>query len=202
MVFSGFNFHLCRFICADLLIKRQMEAMKQEAIVAFNQFLKEQRAVPGDVRLTLILFDNEYLKPHDCIDLADVPDLDDKTYIPRGGTALLDAMGRTIDELGQRLAKTPEADRPGKVIIACMTDGEENSSCQYSNDKVSRMIKHQREKYSWDVIFLGATIGSRRMARSWSVSQDDCITMEAGSQGLRMGMRAVSKKLIEKRSEK
>jgi len=88
------------------------------------------------------------------------------------------------------------------VIIACMTDGEENSSCQYSNDKVSRMIKHQREKYSWDVIFLGATIGSRRMARSWSVSQDDCITMEAGSQGLRMGMRAVSKKLIEKRSEK
>jgi uncharacterized protein YegL len=179
-----------------------MEAMKQEAIVAFNQFLKEQRAVPGDVRLTLILFDNEYLKPHDCIDLADVPDLDDKTYIPRGGTALLDAMGRTIDELGQRLAKTPEVDRPGKVIIACMTDGEENSSCQYSNDKVSRMIKHQREKYSWDVIFLGATIGSRRMARSWSVSQDDCITMEAGSQGLRMGMRAVSKKLIEKRSEK
>ena len=150
-----------------------MESMKVEAIVAFNQFLKDQRELPGEARLTLVLFDTEFLKPYDNVPIKKVPELNEKTYVPRAGTALLDAMGKTIDEIGKRLAATAEADRPGKVIIACMTDGEENSSQQYSNDAIAAMIRHQQEKYSWDFVFLGATIGSRRMASSWSLKDED-----------------------------
>ncbi|MFM7317054.1 MAG: vWA domain-containing protein [bacterium] len=150
-----------------------MESMKEEAIVAFNQFLKDQRELPGEARLTLVLFDTEFLKPYDNVPIEKVPDLNEKTYIPRAGTALLDAMGKTIDEIGKRLAATAEADRPCKVIVACMTDGEENSSRQYSNDAIAAIIRHQQEKYSWEFVFLGATIDSRRMASSWNLKDED-----------------------------
>lgn len=69
--------------------------------------------------------------------------LTEKEYYARGCTALLDAVGRTIDAVGRRLSETPEAERPGKVIFTITTDGQENASREYSLSKIKEMITHQ-----------------------------------------------------------
>ncbi|MBI1322156.1 hypothetical protein GC170_03075 [bacterium] len=180
-----------------------METMKSEAIGGFNHFLDEQKKEPGEVRFTLVLFDNEYLKPFDHMPLAQVPYLNDGTYQPRASTALLDAMGRTIDEIGKRLAATPEHQRPSKVIVACMTDGYENSSRVYSNAKVAQMIEHQSTVYSWEFIFLGATLESRQMARSWTIKEADIMAYAPTPMGVSNALRDdLSARVREKRQSK
>ena len=176
-----------------------MESMKREAIGGYNAFLNAQKQLPGEVRFTLVLFDNEYLKPVDHVPLSMVPDLNDMTYQPRGSTALLDAMGRTMDEIGKRLAATSEDQRPGKVIIACMTDGYENASHHYDNAKVASMIEHQRTKYNWEFQFLGATLESREMAKSWSLKEEDIDAFEATPEGQFMAYELMNVKMTAKR---
>jgi hypothetical protein len=179
-----------------------MESMKVEAIGGFNAFIQEQMKGPGEVRFTLILFDNEYLKVIDHQPLPSVQKLTDATYEPRGSTALLDAMGRTIDEIGQRLAKTPEQDRPGHVIIACMTDGAENASRHYSNSKLAAMIELQRTSYSWEFVFLGATLEAREMAKSWTVPDQDIDSFVASAAGVMDANMKMSSRVYQKRMDK
>lgn len=180
-----------------------MESMKSEAIGGFNHFLDVQKQEPGDVRFTLVLFDHEYLKHYDHMPLANVSHLNSETYEPRGSTALLDAMGRTIDEIGQRLALTPEHERPSKVIVACMTDGFENASKVYSNAKVAQMIEHQSSVYSWEFVFLGATLESREMAKSWTIKDADIMAYVPTPSGVRQALRReMSSRVSEKRQGK
>jgi hypothetical protein len=75
------------------------------------------------VNVTLAQFDNEYEVVYLREPVRQAPRLTADTYVPRGTTALLDAIGRTIDELGARLAGMPEGERPGKVIFVIITDG-------------------------------------------------------------------------------
>lgn len=180
-----------------------MEAMKVEAIGSFNHFIEVQKKEPGDVRFTLVLFDHEYEKLFDHMVLSEVPPLTDQTYEPRGNTALLDAMGRTIDEIGQRLAATPENQRPSKVIVACLTDGFENASKHYDNTKIAQMIDHQRSVYSWEFVFLGATLESRVMAESWTLPSEDVQAIVASPSGMRRAMAVqMSEAIMGKRQRK
>ena len=130
--------------------------MKEEAIGGISAFLESQQKLPGEARLTLVLFDHEYIVAHDGVPIKDISPLDEHTYVPRGTTALLDAIGRTINTIGERLDKTPEPERPAKVIVAILTDGLENASQEFKRKQIFKMIKHQREVYSWEFLFLGA----------------------------------------------
>src|SRR4030095_14845548 len=112
-----------------------MESCREATIGGFNSFLQEQQRTEGLARLTLILFNDEYLAPIDALPVAEILPLDNDSYVPRGSTALLDAIGRTIDELGARLASLPEQDRPVQVIVAILTDGLENSSQKYTGQQ-------------------------------------------------------------------
>jgi hypothetical protein len=134
-----------------------MAALADEAIGAFNSFLNDQRKRPGERRLTLAIFDHEYGLEHDRKNVEEVPELNRNTYIPRGTTALLDAIGRTLDHIGQKLSRTPEEDRPAKVIGVVLTDGLDNASRDYSKAKVDEMIQHQRDRYAWNFQFLAAS---------------------------------------------
>lgn len=81
-----------------------MHSIAEDAVGGFNRFLEEQKALPGRARLTLVLFDHEYQLLCAGLDLRRVPPLDDRLYRPRGMTALLDAVGRTLDDLDRRAA--------------------------------------------------------------------------------------------------
>lgn len=146
-----------------------MESICSDAIGGFNSFLAGQKAQPDSARFTLVLFDHEYSLIHNGSDIQVVEPLNGKTFVPRGSTALLDAIGRTIDDMGERLNRTPEEERPGKVILAILTDGQENASQDYSVEKVGEMLRHQQEKYQWEVVFLAANQDAILAARELSI---------------------------------
>ena len=153
-----------------------MESCREETIAGFNRFLDQQRALPGKASITLIQFDNQYEKHYVGIPLAEAADLTPQTFVPRSGTALLDAMGRTIKGLGRHLASMPEADRPSKVLFATLTDGHENSSRRYSHRRLMSMITHQRDKYGWQFIFLGANQDAIATAGRLGIDRDASIS--------------------------
>jgi uncharacterized protein YegL len=120
-----------------------------------NQLIKDQKGEDGDCNLTLIQFDNEY----DVICSGESIDkVGDYHLVPRGSTALCDAVGRGIAEVGERLAEMKEENRPGAVVFIIVTDGAENDSHEYTKDQIAEKIKHQEEKYNWQFVFLGAEI--------------------------------------------
>jgi uncharacterized protein YegL len=135
-----------------------MESIKAGTLEGVNAFLDQQKKENSDypVRFSLTLFSTKIEARHSSIPVTEVPSLNDTTYLPDGGTALLDAIGITIDSLGKRLAETLEAERPAKVIVAIMTDGEENSSRVFTWDQINEKIKHQTEVYKWEFLFMGA----------------------------------------------
>jgi hypothetical protein len=135
-----------------------MEPLQQDTIGGVNQFLKEQRALPGQCTLSLLKFNHEDRPVFTGRPIAEAPDLTIGTYQPSGNTALLDALGRAIMEAGGRLRAMSEADRPGKVIIMVVTDGEENSSRTWTRDQIKKAVEHQISVYKWEFVFLGANV--------------------------------------------
>src|SRR6476659_8965848 len=162
-----------------------MGSSREAAIAGFNFFLNEQQAGSDLTKLTLVLFDDEYLMPIDALPVAEILPLNNDTYVPRGTTALLDAIGRTADELGARLAAMPEKARPGQVIVAILTDGLENSSQTYTWNQIARVIKHQSEQYRWTFLFLGANQDAIATAAQMNITGANASPFVAGPAGLR-----------------
>jgi uncharacterized protein YegL len=130
-----------------------MTQIREDAEGGVNSFISEQTAQPGSANLTLVQFDTEYEFLHKGTPIKDVPDF---VLHPRGTTALLDAVGRAINETGERLSRLPELQRPGLVVFVVMTDGLENASSEFTKSQIKEMVEHQQEKYNWQFTFLGA----------------------------------------------
>lgn len=180
-----------------------MEAMIEAAISGFNRLLHEQQQVPGRARFTLVLFDDQYELPVDSQPIADVVGLNTDTYVPRGSTALLDAIGRTIDELGEKLAATPETGRPDQVIVAILTDGQENASTRYTWQDVSKRIRHQTEKYQWQFLFLGANQDAIATAGRMSIHAHNTANFAMTDHSYTSSKSALSRKMsaVRRRSQ-
>jgi len=172
-----------------------MKSCQQAAIEGFNQFLADQQKTDGLAKLTLVLFDDEYLVPISSIPVAEVVPLTDDTYQPRGCTALLDAIGQTIDNLGQRLAALAEKDRPGQVIVAILTDGLENASQRFTWKEIARKIKHQTATYKWIFLFLGANQDAIATAANLSIAANNAANYVADAAGSKAGQAAFSRKM-------
>lgn len=171
-----------------------MEPLVAETIAGFNQFLRDQQAMPGITRFTLVLFDNIIETPIDAVPVAEVVALNESTYTTRGCTALLDAIGSTIDSVGTRLASTPEADRPGKVIIAILTDGEENASRRFTIADINQRITHQREAYQWEFLFLGANQDAIATASRMGIAAINTATFDADEISVNASVASISRK--------
>lgn len=117
-----------------------MAHLTSDTIGNFNSFLKEQKEFPGEALFTLCTFNSTYHLVHDNVKIQSVEDLDLTAYKPQGNTALLDAMGFTIDSLGKKLAAMPEAERPSKILLLTVTDGHENSSKEFTADQIKSMV--------------------------------------------------------------
>lgn len=130
-----------------------MVGCRDDAEGGINQFIEDQKKAAGDANLTLVQFDTIYEFVHDGVPIQQV---EPYTLTPRGGTALLDAVGRAINEVGERLSKMNEEDRPGCVVFVIVTDGHENASQEFKLDQVREAITRQREQYNWQFTFLGA----------------------------------------------
>ncbi len=172
-----------------------MSSHLNAAIQGFNGFLREQKDTPGQARFSLILFDDHYDVTCASLPIHEVVDLDQSTFVPRGSTALLDAIGRTVDELGARLAAMPESDRPGQVIVSILTDGEENASLNYSLSDISSRIAHQRDVYGWQFFFLGADQDAIAKAAAMNIGHHAAMRFTANEEGFDRSSKAMSRKM-------
>jgi hypothetical protein len=179
-----------------------MSSLTSDAIGGFNSFLESQKQLEGRANFTLVLFDHEYLVVHKSVDIRNVPDLDARTYVPRGSTALLDAVGRTIDDVGSHLASQPEDKRPAKVIVAIFTDGLENASSDYTTERVASMIKHQQEKYGWEFLFLAANQDAIATAAKMAIPAAQAMNFVASPAGVRESQQKLAERVTMSRQMK
>ncbi len=165
-----------------------MADIRSDAVGGFNMFLEAQKKLPGEAKMTVVLFNHTYGVIQNGSDIQAVKPFNSQTYVPDGTTALLDAVGRTIDDTGKRLANTPEGERPEKVIFAILTDGLENASQDYTREKIRGMIKHQREQYAWEFIFLAANQDAFAEAEKLCIDRSMAYNFEADGDGVRKAM--------------
>lgn len=158
--------------------------MREATIAGFNEFLQGQKSAPGAAQITLVQFDDHYQVDYLAVDIKGAPQLSHATYVPRGGTALLDAIGQTIIQTGKTLADLPEASRPSKVLMVIDTDGKENASREFNKLQIADMIREQTEKYSWEFVFLAANQDAIMTAASMGIAAGSALNVQATNAGV------------------
>lgn len=169
-----------------------MSHLESDTIGGYNSLLEKQKKEQGDAVVTTVLFDDKYEIIHDNADIKKVNPLTDREYFARGSTALLDAVGKTINYVGHRHKYTRDSEIPQKTMVVIITDGFENASREFSQSQVKSMIEHQKEKYGWEFLFLGANIDAVSTARSYGITPDRAVKYEADSVGTKTNFEAVS----------
>jgi len=155
-----------------------MSSCLEQTIAGFNRFLAEQKAEEGQANLTLIQFDDEYEVHYAGIPIGEAVDLTPQTFVPRGSTALLDAMGRGMAETLARLNKYDDATRPGKVLFVTLTDGHENASAEHTTRQINAMIRKRRGQ-GWAFVFLGADQDAIATAGRLGIDADSSVKFAA-----------------------
>jgi len=146
-----------------------MGGLEADTIGGFNAMLAKQQAEPGEARLTTVLFDDRCETLHDRLDIRAVRPITQREYFVRGSTALLDAVGRTIKRIVNAQRQSKPEYRADNVIFVITTDGMENASREYTYAKVKSMIEHEKRKYGWEFIFLGANIDAVEIAGRFGI---------------------------------
>jgi uncharacterized protein YegL len=177
-----------------------MTSLAKETIQSFNEFLKEQKEFPGECVFTLCTFNTDYRLVHDFVKIASVNDLDNRTYVTTGWTALLDAVGTTIDSVGRKLAAMPEEERPSKVIFLIITDGHENSSKRFAPEQIRSMVEHQKDTYSWEFVFMGANIDAIAAGTNLGISIQNTLNYQPTAAGTKALYRSVSENMSSYRA--
>ena len=169
-----------------------MSGLEKDTIGGFNSMLEQQRKVDGECVITTVLFDNRYELLHDRIDIRAVQPITGKEYFVGGSTALLDAIGRTIHKIDTAQKNTTEEYRAEKVMFVIITDGEENASRCYSSAQIRQMIQHQKERYGWEFIFLGANIDAVETAGRFGIDADRAVDYVPDGEGTELNFRMMS----------
>lgn len=172
-----------------------MDSIQADMEGGINQFIADQ-AKGGRTTVTLRQFDTEHDEVFSFADAASAPRY---TLTPRGGTALLDAVGAGIARAGEELAAMPEDQRPGNVFAVIVTDGHENSSHEYSRDAVKAMIGRQSGDYGWKFVYLGANQDSFAEAGGIGIAAAGTVDYAATSTGTKGAFRSTSDMLLTSR---
>ncbi|TRW88828.1 VWA domain-containing protein [Mycolicibacterium sp. 018/SC-01/001] len=172
-----------------------METSKAATEDGWRELINEQRALPGQCLMTLAQFDTEYEIVYGPTPIVDVPDL---VVEPRGMTALLDAVGKFVTDVGADLASLPEDQRPGRVICLIMTDGMENASREWTLDSVRALVEQQRNQWQWKFIFLGANMDAVAVAGTMGFSGDDSITYDDSNYESTVAVMASAREMVRR----
>ena len=177
-----------------------MAGLEEDTIGGFNAMIEKQKGEPGEAIVSTVLFDNESEVIHDRVDIQRIEPMTRKEYFVRGCTALLDAVGGAIHHIGNVHKYAREEDRPEKTLFVITTDGMENASRRYTYDKVRSMIQHEKEKYGWEFLFLGANIDAAREAARFGIGADRAANYYADHIGTGVIYEAVSEAVCQIRS--
>jgi hypothetical protein len=169
-----------------------MREIQESTVKGFNNFLYEQKNSEGNAFFTLVQFDDRYEINYQSIPVNDVPDLIlGETFVPRGTTALLDAIGKTIEEL--------KTDRD--VVFVIITDGEENSSKVYKREAIMKMIETQTND-GWNFLFLAANQDAIKSGRSIGITGNKSMSYSSNDLSVDSAFNSVSSNLSQYRKSK
>ena len=179
-----------------------MAGLEGDTIGGFNAMIEKQKGEPGEAYISTVLFDNFSEVLHDRLPLDRVPQMTRKDYYVRGCTALLDAVGSAIHHIGNVHKYAREEDRPEKTLFVITTDGMENASRRYTYEKVRSMIEHQKQKYGWEFLFLGANIDAAREAARFGIAPERAANYHADHRGTEVIYEAVSETVCNFRAHR
>ena len=177
-----------------------MSSCRLATIESFNCFLDEQMNGPDEAVVSLYRFDYEYESVYQGQSIELAPRLNTHIFVPRGSTALLDAIGRTIVSVGARLAALPESQRPSKVVIVIVTDGLENASKEYRRQQIFDMIRHQEEKYNWTFVYQGANQDAYAEAGNMGFAHYNSCNFAPTADGMKMSSGSLSRGMTKLRA--
>ena len=177
-----------------------MAGLESDTIGGFNSLIEKQRKQDGECYVSTILFDHVSEVLHDRVKLSEINKLTENDYTVRGATALIDAIGGAIHHIGNVHKYARPEDVPEHTMFVIMTDGMENASRRYSSDKVKRMIEHEKEKYGWEFLLIGANIDSVETARHFGIGADRSVNYHADSQGTAVVFETVSETVCNMRA--
>lgn len=170
-----------------------MMPIAEEVVGMYNRFINEQKQLPDYAEVSLIQFDDIYeiyylRKPvKDC-----EPLVLSETYTPRGMTALLDAVGITINKIDSEFSEMADHEKPQRVLFVILTDGHENASREFTNKAVKKMIDDRKEKYEWDFIFLGAGIDAFAEGTKFGMTASKTADFSHSSAGMDSAGKTIS----------
>ncbi len=145
-----------------------MSTKVKDVIGGFNLYLDELAKEPAvDYGFSLTVFDTVVEMKYKAVPLAQVAKLDDASYRPSGNTALLDAIGNTV--------QTVSTDGFDKTITVIMTDGEENSSREWTLQAIRELIKSKEAAGNWTFVFLGANLDAFAQGASLGVPMANAV---------------------------
>ncbi len=179
-----------------------MSGLEKDTIGGFNSMIEKQKREDGQALVSTVLFDNESVVIHDRLPLDRVSPLTEREYYTRGCTALLDAVGGAIHHIGNIHKYARKEDVPEKTLFIITTDGYENASRHYDYEKVRKMIQHEKEKYGWEFLFLGANIDAAAEAKRFGISEDRAVTYKCDAAGTALNYDVISEAVCNVRASR
>ena len=177
-----------------------MSGLERDTIGGFNSMIEKQKREEGEAVVSTVLFDNESVVIHDRLPLDRVPRMTEREYYTRGCTALLDAVGGAIHHIANIHKYARREDVPERTLFIITTDGYENASRRYSYEKVRRMIEHEKEKYGWEFLFLGANIDAAAEAKRFGISADRAVNYKCDEAGTALNYEVINEAVCSVRA--
>jgi Mg-chelatase subunit ChlD len=179
-----------------------MAGLEADTIGGFNAMLMKQQKAQGEAIVTTALFNHQYELLHDRINVRGISPITEKDYEVGGTTALLDAIGSTIQKIINVQKRTSEEERAEKVLFVITTDGMENASKEYSAGKIKKMVQYQKEKFGWEFMFLGANIDAISTAARFGIDEEFAVDYHADQVGTQLNYEAVNEAVMNLRTGK
>lgn len=176
-----------------------MSGLEKDTIGGYNSLIEKQKKEAGEALVSTILFNQHVKAIHDRVNLNQIEKLTDKEYSPSGMTALLDALGSSIQHIQSVHKNLKEEELPSKTLFVITTDGLENSSKEYSYDKVKSLIEEAKKK-GWEFLFLGANIDAAKEASRFGIPKEHAVNFKCDSKGVELNYLALDRAICRVRN--
>jgi len=174
-----------------------MHPIQDDMNGAIKQTLTEQDQMPGRLVVDICTFDSEIDFPYNDATASEVKG---DIIEARGTTSLLDAIGLTVTRLGRKLSLMPEDHRPANVIVVVVTDGQENSSREYTREGIKAMVQEQTDRWGWNFLYLAANVDAFATGQGMGFGQKMSMGYAATAGGAQSAYDGISKSASRIRS--
>lgn len=177
-----------------------MGGLEADTIGGFNSMIERQKRERGEAFISTVIFNDVSKVLHDRENIRDVKPLTGKDYTVNGNTALMDAIGGSINHIGNIHKYARTEDVPVHTMFVIITDGMENASCRYDSETVKKMIERQKTKYGWEFLFLGANIDAVETAKNFGIGADRAVNYHSDSAGTQLNYEVLGEAICTVRN--